>query len=877
MKITSILICLFVALAPKAFGQQGAFKRAAKLESQFKVEEARNIYLGLADKGNAEAFAKLGHLSLKQKNYAKAQEWLEKAADTGHSSPSFAWDMGSLYLTLDSTELATRWFLEYALLAPDDPRGEAFIEFILERPESVSDSAEMTLRLLPFNSPYADYAPSWYLDGFLFTSDRPNMDLGVEYISSTSGQPHANIYQVRQKDSVRWSRPNGLDQVFNTRFNEGTTAMSPDSQSVYFSRSSSSKGKSKGGSPRMQILRVDREGSSWGKPVEVTVSSKKASCAYPAVSPDGEYLYFASDMEGGAGGMDLYRCRIDGKEYGKPVNLGTKINSPGNEVFLYLAQDDLLYFSSDGHPGYGGLDIYYVYELQGDWKSPQNPGMPLNSTYDDFSFILRTDGDQAFLASNRFNKNRDMDIFELYVPELPFEDCAPQQEPVFCYTFFERTSLDSMPYQLLYRWDMGDGTVRNGVKVRHCFPDTGSYPVSLVGIDSVTLDTVLLESRYLVQIDLPVQARINAPDTALHKTELAFDALSTYLPKRSLRKFEWDFGDGESAVGPEVSHVYRKPGIYTLQLGIRTLNEVTGARENHCVTKSIVVLDKKTNWTPAPVPEDPLDRPFTSSEDTLGPMVGTDHPEAGPDSIIRRPPAFFPKNPTVAAENNGPKPPKEERGREKNLFSFKIKVESEELLPAGAKIVFRDLETGTVIEERFIPLGSGILELNLPKDMHIAYHTEIDGFFPVSGNIDLRQSKRDLATETVLQVSSLAALEKQGATVRLNNIFFDFDKAVLKPASYQELSRVLRFMQENPNISVEVEGHTDSIGSSAYNDRLSEKRATSVARFLVINGCGAERISVNGYGESRPFASNNTSRGQALNRRVELQFFSIQP
>jgi outer membrane protein OmpA-like peptidoglycan-associated protein len=161
----------------------------------------------------------------------------------------------------------------------------------------------------------------------------------------------------------------------------------------------------------LKIFKSTSSGGTWGKPESFQFNSDNYSCAHPALSSDGTKLYFASNMPGGKGGMDIYVCNKSGNGWGKPENLGDTINTKGNEVFPVIMEDGTLYFSSDGHPGIGGLDIYYTRDIGGKYVLPVNVGYPLNTSEDDFEMVYDVKNKIGYLSSNRANRGFDDDVY----------------------------------------------------------------------------------------------------------------------------------------------------------------------------------------------------------------------------------------------------------------------------------------------------------------------------------------------------------------------------------------------------------------------------------------------------------------------------------
>ena len=273
-------------------------------------------------------------------------------------------------------------------------------------------SAYTIKRMDLFNSRRAEFSPMLSGDQneqLYFTSTR-NQAQGDEY-SGITGSKNADIFFSQKDDKGRWSKPQTIDSELNSAMDEGACCFSPDGRSMYLTVC-----KTDPSYPRYATIAVSsRSDASWSKPTELTISKDTlSSFAHPAVSPDGEWLYFVSDMPGGVGGYDIWRCRLtNNKELGSPENLGEPINTPGDEMFPTFRPNGDLYFSSDGHPGFGGLDIFVADSLK-----IEHLGFPMNSQGDDFGMTFEGRLNTGYFCSNRGDTRGYDHLYSFYNPEI---------------------------------------------------------------------------------------------------------------------------------------------------------------------------------------------------------------------------------------------------------------------------------------------------------------------------------------------------------------------------------------------------------------------------------------------------------------------------
>ena len=249
-----------------------------------------------------------------------------------------------------------------------------------------------------FNSRRAEYSPVLAGDDYsqLYFSSTRNQAKGDE-LSGITGTKNADIFFSQKDDKGKWSKPEPIESELNTELDEGACAFTPDSKTMYLTLC-----KTDPSYPRFaQIATAQRSDASWSKatPLEITKDTL-STFAHPAVSPDGMWLYFVSDMPGGMGGYDIWRIQMTSHGLIGLENLGAPINTPGNEMFPTFRPNGELYFSSDGHPGFGGLDVYIAKPDSTHWEL-EHPGAPLNSAGDDFGMTFEGLHNRGYFCSNR--------------------------------------------------------------------------------------------------------------------------------------------------------------------------------------------------------------------------------------------------------------------------------------------------------------------------------------------------------------------------------------------------------------------------------------------------------------------------------------------
>jgi len=313
----------------------------------------------------------------------------------------------------------------YAERAPNDPRGKQGAEVTEKIPDWIENPSKYEVtNVKDINSREADFSPAYGNSNFnelVFTSTREG-STGKEEDKWT-GQSFSDLWMAKIDRKGEWSTPELFDksETINTKANEGAAQMNSKFNALYFTRCPNDPNKESG----CQIFVSRRTGRKWSKPeiVDIKGVDTLSTVGQPTISESELIIYFSSDRKGGLGGRDIWVAMRDSKSkpFGRPLNLGPVINTPGDEMFPYLRNDTTLYFASDGHPGMGGLDIFVsTIDTSGNWGPPQNLKYPINSNMDDFGIVFHPEEESGYLSSNRKGTRGKEDIWYFIEPPLEF-------------------------------------------------------------------------------------------------------------------------------------------------------------------------------------------------------------------------------------------------------------------------------------------------------------------------------------------------------------------------------------------------------------------------------------------------------------------------
>jgi len=366
----------------------------------------------------ADVLFKIGE-SYRLINHPKGAElWYNKAIAKGYQDPIVYLRMGDIKKRLQKYPEAKEEYKKYKEKAPNDRRADDGIKSCDIALESIErGNGYQVDNMKFFNSRKSDFAPMYASDDntvVYFTSSR---DAATgKNINAVTGEKFSDIFVSKQDRKSVWSQPVPIEGDVNTEFDEGICSFTSDFKTMYFTRCRSSANKAYG----CHILSAQLVNGKWTKEKVIEIAGDTVVVAHPAISPDELTLYFVSDMPGGQGGKDIWKItRTDvNAKWGSPENLGTSINTSEDEMFPYIHPDGTLYFSSNGHIGLGGLDIFKATDENGKWKV-ENMGYPINSYADDFGITFMAEEERGFFSSSRTSTGDD-DIYSFVLPPLSF-------------------------------------------------------------------------------------------------------------------------------------------------------------------------------------------------------------------------------------------------------------------------------------------------------------------------------------------------------------------------------------------------------------------------------------------------------------------------
>lgn len=494
MKNKKIITALaLIILSTPIFAQMN---RANRHYDFFRYSKAIPLYKKAANSRNEEkrkaATARLADCYRLINNTEEARSWYLKAVQFNNTNPENYFYLGQALRSLQQYDQARNAFLTYAKLVPDDAKAPVYARFCndIKVWQGLAPLAEIK-NVSAANSKYADFSPVFYEDGVVFVSDR-NIDFmeGRQYGWTNFGYLDL-LFSTPKYFNDFWgdlNSPVSLSKQFNQTWHDGPVAL-PGNGRIYITRTTLEKVKQGNQNIATNRLKIYYGEQKDNKVIYLPFpyNSEAYSVGHPAVSSNGNTMIFVSDKPEGSGGSDLYVSNFTAGKWSEPVNLGKHINSAGNEVFPTLVNDTLLYFSSDGMLGYGGLDIFVSHKTSTGWSTPENLKAPINSSYDDFGIAFAKDLKSGFFSSNRPGGKGSDDIYAFRFLNPPAK-VEPEPAKDLMVSGYVKDKTTGLPIEGATVFVLNTRT--NKVKVLKTKPD-GLYTMPILKLDMYLCKAVM--------------------------------------------------------------------------------------------------------------------------------------------------------------------------------------------------------------------------------------------------------------------------------------------------------------------------------------------------------------------------------------------------
>lgn len=707
---------------------------------------------------------------------------------------------------------AARWV--HKNIHASNPKIAKFLE-IIEAPIDASIQPKSMGKII--NSNGNEYAPI------------PSADEKSLYFCATNREDSKGGEDIFLTTTLgsNWQTPHIVNDLSGAKTNEAPLSISSDGTTFIFFRDG-------------KLYFSQKEQLSWSEPNPLPSVFNQGEWQGDAmISADGEAILFASVLPVNTYNRNTMKDKIyhgdknyptdiyvsvrdSSGEWSSPKSLGPRINTGYCERYPFLHPDmKTLYFSSDGHPGLGQMDVFVSTRISDTcwdcWSDPINLGKEINTPNNDAGYKITTSGEQAFFTKGNDKK---VETSVLFLLDVSGSMGGQKIEEL------KKASITAIEEVLF-----------NGAEIAIAAFD-GSCESPVTGWQPFTKDFV---TAYQF-----IQGLSAGGSTPMYT---AYEYASSTLMKTSKSKTVKVMvlmTDGDANRCDDLTSILiglkQKKTLYKTQTIAYAVDSNSYAYQD---LQQIAQMSGG-NFFYASGTND-LGAAFERANSTLFNIVSD-----GDDKdiyFVNLPPHL---RPDFVAKISG-------------------SLKDGNNQPIDAKINWEDLEKGQIIGSARTDPATGDFFITLPMGKNYGYYLENDAFFPVSQNLDLRKVDSAITIVTELRAINLDTMIVQRLSVPLNNLFFEFGKSDLLPASRQELKRVAKIIL-NLGLRVEISGHTDSIGTDKANQKLSEDRAKNVMNYLVALGCPKESFTIIGFGSSQPVADNATENGRAKNRRVELRF-----
>jgi outer membrane protein OmpA-like peptidoglycan-associated protein len=752
---------------------------------------------------------------------------------------------------------------------------------VLTKSVSVTEVAEYDLKALSkLNTAKSEFSAVPYEKGIVYVSEQKNDLVNFENVDP-SGLPYLDLF-YSEKHGAEFSKKHSFSQKYNSEYHDGPISFSKDRMHAFLTRSVGINKRDKNFVNRSKLYLLDKKGASWGKPRLFPYDNDAFSIGHASVSDDGKFLFFASDMKGGMGGTDIYVSEWNGKDWGAPQNLGSEVNSTGNELYPFIRPDGVLFFSSSKSGGFGGLDIYSATKDSRGWKLDRNEGININSQADDFS-ICFADSSNGYVSSNR-DGNDNLYSFTFTKKLIDFDGFVLNSKDVFDPSqrinvelidsagnkisetrtdengYFKFRALNSNETYLV-RIDETDSAFN---KMKYYYLADKNYNIMRVtgkrGEDNFVFKNLLKDKNALPELDVDDATNIagnlllsQSPPVAVKNARLVLkDKNGNILDETTTNEF------GAFAfyrIPPDEAYIVEVVETDgSLPLGTK----ITMTNKNGRIMK-MAIVDKAGKFKIEFLAADKEELREMEVEDV--------------ELVMDFNPAFYDENDKPLA----------------NLVVF-LRDETRKLLGQDTtdlfgRINFRKLLTDKNYIVEFDESDSRLsgLQKIVVKTQRGKVVKEIirnNGKF----NYKILKGTKDELTDLYVDDPWLAVMDFKNYNARKEivieeHIRYAFGDYHLDADGKAIMEKVLRIMKENPDITIELGSHTDSKSGAKFNKALSDKRAKTAMNYLVQRGISKNRLKATGYGETQlkntcADGVNCSEAEHAENRRTEFHVVS---
>ncbi|MCW3102369.1 MAG: flagellar motor protein MotB [Bacteroidetes bacterium] len=890
-KIKCIVLLLCVILANSLFAQM---KRANKYYENYDYAKAIPLYKkAVKRKATVEALEKLANSYRQVKDYKNAELVYAELMKQPNFDVINHFYYGLVLKNTGKIEDAKEQFKIYTNAAPNDKVAQLSVKSCDDIKMWITKTQQFEVSLIPnVNSVHSDFSPVYYKDQMVFVSERTKDMVNNNKFERTE-QPYLNVYASTMKTGAgatifsKSAKP--FSSTINTNYHDGPVCFNTEQNTMYLTRVNYVVNKDKDFVNRPGIYISTLKGKKWSKAKAFQYNNDAYSVAHPSVSADGQWLFFSSDMPGGQGGMDIYVCRKNGEGWDQPKNLGSEVNTPGNEVFPYIRKDGALYFSSDGHPGFGGLDVFSATKRGDSYAEVKNLGAPLNAYTDDFGIVFSDDINKGYFSSDRAGGVGSDDI----------------------YSFTALNKFITVSGKILLSKNVNDPAKNTEVML---LGDDGKV-LKVTNTDNsgfFKFENLDPDGKYMVKLDETDPQLANKKKYYLADENDHIIRVTVINDKGGKFVFQNLPADPNSL--PQLQSDDDVTIAGNLLYGENPSMPLANTKVNLVNDKGEVIQTVNTNAFGAFVFTNlPSDQNFLvkveESDTKLAPntkIIITNKSGKEMQTTTAGNTGSF-KFSFLSADKNTLKLMSVEDNELR--FDLKGKLISDTKSPLANSVINIVNEKGEVLQSVKTDANGAFQFTNLPADQNILFALEEnDTKLKTFNKLYLTDSKGNVIKEFVrvngkfkftvlptdqnklgvvyvddpwLKVLQLKNEAKRDSLTIVENVYYNYGEYKILPEAEKTLDKVINIMKNDAQLVIELSSHTDSRSSSDYNMKLSQQRAKAAVDYMLARGVSKERISGKGYGESRLINKcadgvECTEEEHSKNRRTEFKILRKQ-
>ncbi len=884
-KITTTILITLTFLSSSVFSQK---KKADKYFVKLQYAKAIPAYekaIKSTTDGKQEALIKLADCYRVLNEYGKAESYYKQAIDMGKAPLDVYYNYGNVLKSNNKYQEALNQYFYFLEEKPDEAKAKNALKSCQEIKYWESKPKEYEVKNIDIiNTNKAEFCPVVYNNQLIYVGEKVSDIVDFEQ-STTNNQPFLNVFSSPIK-GTEIQKSKSYSSKINTSFHDGPISFSADGKTCYITRVNYIVNKrNKDFINRAKIYYSSGTANKWAKPISFQYNSDDYSCAHPSISNDGNTLFFSSDMPGGLGGQDLWMSKRNGETWEKPVNLGPDINTSADELFPYIRKDNTLYFSSNGLPGFGDLDIFSAKQIGIKWLLSKNEGLFLNSNADDFGIVFTSDT-TGYFSSNKLGGKGGDDIYSFL-----FRPKSTTVEGIVLLTENANDVAKNAKVFLLNEKGKKLDSTRTDAKGYFAFKNLEVDKVYMAEVDET--DTNLkLKSRYFLadkngNINRMTHKEGNNQKFVFRNLPVSLSSLPDLFNDDDLT-LAGNLLYGENPSKPIANRKVTVKNEFGDVIEETTTNEFGAfafrnlpVDQNYSlfIDDSDIPFDSKIILTNKKGKELKVTKAgqggkFKFNLLEVDKTILQDLDVDDNDLIMNLKGYLYDQDKKAITNANIA------------LISFNKIVDN---IKTDDKGVFNFKNLGTDKTYIFDIEDNDLKFANITKiliaDSKGKIYREIkrnrNGKFVFEL---LEVDKTTLGDFTVddpwLQVLAMKNKQKQETITIVENLYYAYGDFKIDAGGINILDKVISVLNNNKNLNIELSSHTDSRSSDQYNLMLSQKRAKAAVEYMVAKGIAQNRLKAVGYGETKLLnhCANDIPCPEdmhAKNRRTEFKIVEI--